>query len=199
MALTLIASSHPPPPEYGPAPFDLATHPLRPGLAHEPLQIHLERGLRRAVADHAHRDGLSAPAWAVIVIESQRALTLAAEISPHTAAELERRLHAVAAPSTYTTLPRGPGSRLAAYARQLRATPQAGTPRDHLAADPLLPVPYNLLTAWRQIARAEHRTPAEWAAAKLANLPAGRVEWEAAAAETGATLGEWVLLHAASR
>jgi hypothetical protein len=60
-------------------------------------------------------------------------------------------------------------------------------------------IPYQAITAWRRDAIEEAQPFEEWAAERLRLLPRDRSLWEAAAAERGETLGEWVLLHAARR
>jgi hypothetical protein len=62
-----------------------------------------------------------------------------------------------------------------------------------------LPVPYHSASAWRLAASAAAESVDLWSETLLAALPRHRSLWEAAAAEVGQTLGEWITVQAARR
>jgi hypothetical protein len=197
MSLRLLPTAPASPlPTDGPSPFDLNLQPTRPGCAHEPVALTLTRTTAVEIEQHAAAAGLPAAAWAALAAEANRALSQASAAFGVRAAELEAALDTAAAPHQPAALPRGPGARLLAYASQLEAATSrpASAPSTTLA----LPVPYNSLLAW-QNAAADARLPLKaWTASQLETPPPSAASWEAAAAWTGATLAEWVLLHAAS-
>lgn len=181
---------------YRAAPFDLAVHPLRPGMAHEAVTLTLDLALGDAVERAAADEGLPTPLWAALVIESERALqALAHDVGVEEEA-VEQALNLAAAES-----PDEPsvqrGRRLIRYALALR------TPRPRSARSPCgrlkLPVPQHTFIAWESAAAAARLTVADWAAARLVRVPAGRARWESAAARAGQTLGEWIAVQAARR
>jgi hypothetical protein len=198
MGLRLVsAAPDPPPAAYGPAPFDLALQPTRPGTAYEPLVLEPSPDRLEAVQRLAAAEGLPSGAWATLVIESERAISLAAKLLGLSAPDLATAVDGAATASCCAQIPRGPGGRLAAYARALRRA-QARHAAER-TTNLLVPVPYNLLVAWSRAATGTGQQPHDWAVAALSTLPRGRVSWEAAAAETGSTLCEWVFSQAASR
>ena len=60
-------------------------------------------------------------------------------------------------------------------------------------------LPYQSVGAWRRCAVESGQSLDAWAAERLVKPPRGRLLWEAAAAECGETLVEWVLSQAARR
>lgn len=182
---------------YAPIAFDLRVHPMRPGLAHETLMVSLEAPVAAAIAETASAEALPCGLWAGIAIESERALRAAADahrVGPET---LKRQLDAWSM-SAGRSLPGAHGRRLQAYARAIRhgvpALPSA-VAEESLAVT----VAYHSLLAWDRQAASEDTDTASWAQALLAVGPVGRPSWEAAAAQAGQTLGEWVALQAARR
>lgn len=183
---------------FSPRPFDLTVHPTRPGVAHEPLMVILTPEVQLAVGRASAEEGMPAEAWAALAIESERSLTLASQLTGISAGELAGVLHAAARAPGCARIPRGLGGRLAGYARALRHAVPIQAPR--LARQTLtLPVPYLSIVAWQQAASTTEQGVGEWASDRLGTMPAGRVSWEAAAAESGQTHCEWVLAHAARR
>jgi len=181
---------------YAPLAFDLRVHPMRPGLAHETLELTLEAPLAEAVAAAASGEALPRELWAGIAIESERALHAAAAAHDVAPERLQRRLDAISAGAS-CPLPGRHGRRLLDYARALRR----GAPAlPHPAPGPLrVTVAYHTLLAWDRQAGSERIDTESWAQGMLAALPAGRASWEAAAAQAGQTLSEWVCLQAARR
>ncbi len=179
---------------YAPRSFDLKVQPLRPGIAHEYLELRLGADTVEAVEKVALGIGVPAELWAAIAIESERALRAAAEASNVARGRLAVALDTASA-EPRPTLPAQRGRRLAAYARMLRrpdaSTLPAGMHRLSVA------VAYHTMSAWEFDAARTGASVASWASALLAAMPEGRLQWEAAAAEAGQTLGEWSALHAA--
>jgi hypothetical protein len=181
---------------YASVQFDLRVHSLRPGLAHERLEIALDRDPASAVEAAASADGVPSELWAAIAIESERALRTAAAATGVARDHLEAALNNAAAhPQTVTAA--GRGRRLAGYARALRHG-DADTPIGAARRLTII-VAYHTLFAWELEAAYAGASVESWASALLAVMPQGRLRWEAAAAETGQTLGEWVALQAARR
>jgi hypothetical protein len=71
----------------------------------------------------------------------------------------------------------------------LHATPTPG-------ATLSLIVPYHTLLAWELAADVAGLPLLDWARSLITSAGRGRALWEAAAAEAGCTLGEWVALFA---
>jgi hypothetical protein len=182
---------------YAPVAFDLRMHPMRPGLAHEHLALTLKAPIAEAVAEAAHAEALPRGLWAGIAIESERALRVSAANHGVRVAHLQRCLDALSVQAG-CPLPGGHGRRLLAYARAIRCG-VTGLP-DRLAEESLaVTVAYHTLLAWDREATSEHMDTRSWAQAVLAAVPVGRASWEAAAAQSGQTLAEWVALQAARR
>jgi hypothetical protein len=197
--LTLVATTRSDVPlDYGPAPFDLALQPTRPGVAHEPLTVRLDACLARQLSAQAAAGGLPCGAWAALAIDSARVLALTSHILDIRSDTLAQHLDEVARAPSCNRIPRGPGGRLLAYAHALRAAQALLEPREPQMRL-TLPVPYASLIAWQQAAAALGQSLQDWAVCHLAYPPRGRVVWEAAAAESGSTQGEWMLAQAASR
>jgi hypothetical protein len=176
--------------------FDLRVHALRPGVAHERLEVALDRDTVSAVEAAASADGVPSELWAVIAVESERALRTAAAATGVARNRLEAALNDAAAhPLTVTAA--GHGRRLAGYARALRRG-DANTPTGAARGLTII-VAYHTLFAWELEAAHTGASVESWAAALLAVMPQGRLQWEAAAAEAGQTLGEWVALQATRR
>jgi hypothetical protein len=180
---------------YRAAPFDLAVHPMRPGIAHDEVTLVLGPELALTIEQAAARDGAPTPLWASVAIESERALVALAQIGRAGRAALETSLDTAAVPTSSVVLVRG--GRVASYAKavRIRAPRAAAVGRSTL----VVPVPHHTRLAWELAARVEGESLSEWAAALLAAAPLGRLSWEAAAAEAGQTLGEWVAVQAARR
>ncbi len=173
-------------------PFDYTDAPLRPGIAHEVLTLHLPGALSVDLGRLSATEGLAAEHWAALVIESERVLRAAGDWGP---AKLAEELSLAARTPRPSTLTRR-GRRLMGYARALR---KARTRESRPAPVSLsLAVPYHCLMAWEREATLTGLAVERWATGLLADLPTGRIAWEAAAAETGAMLDGWVGLQAAS-
>lgn len=184
------------PPAIAPARFDLRVQSTRPGVAYEPTRITADNDVIDAVCQASASEGLPAEPWASLVIETSRSLNLASRLTSVPAKQLAIELDAAATAPESRRVPAGPGGRLLAYARSLRAVPQRTV--DPVPSPFVLPVPYVAIIAWQHAATESGAKVGEWATSTLAVLPTGRVAWEASAAEAGQTVCEWVLSQAAS-
>jgi hypothetical protein len=181
---------------YRARPFDLDAQPLRPGVAHDELVIVLDERLAEAVERAAAADGLPTSFWASIVIESERALTTVSDDLGFDNDTLAKGLDAAACRPRFAS-PAYRGRRLVRYALALRhrAPRRATLPKLRLS----LAVAQHTLIAWELTAQTESRLVADWARDRVAATPGRRALWEAAAAESGQTLAEWVGVQAARR
>jgi hypothetical protein len=179
---------------YRPAQFDLDVQPLRPGVAHESIELVLEPGLADAVEEAAAADGLPTSLWAAIAIESERALRALASTTAATPAALMRMLDDTAR-HREGGLAHQRGRRLVRYALALDArAPRARGPAQSRL---MVAVAQHTLIAWELAAAGGGELVERWATQTLGRLPAGRGSWESAAALVGQTLGEWVAAQAA--
>ena len=177
-----------------PATFDLQTQPVRPGLAHEQLELALPRESAIAISAAAVAEGVPRSLWAGIAIESERAFRAVVAITESRPHDLEAALDEASAeqhPITFALKRK----RLIAYACQLR---ERGAGRSDGALSCLsVPVGYHTFAAWEIEASQAGKVVEAWALELLLVLPTGRTQWEAAAAESGQTLAEWIAFQAA--
>ena len=182
---------------FEPDAFDLSVQPTRPGTSHCELVLEVPPGLAEEVRQSAAREGLPPEAWAGFVIESERVLHFLGGPREQFLERLDTCAHrqGMAIP--------GGAQRLAEFAKALRATParDPGRVRRLQTTVGRLPVlaPYRSISAWRGAAIEARQSMDEWAAAMLAVVPTGRPLWEAAAAERGETLAEWIFAQATRR
>src|SRR5262245_20762677 len=73
--------------------FDLRVQPVRPGLAHEQLELALEAREVAVIEAAASAEGVPTGLWASIVIESERVLCIAAEATGAAHSTLEAALN----------------------------------------------------------------------------------------------------------
>lgn len=184
------------PHELAPARFDLRVQATRPGVAYESIRITPSPDLIAAVCEVAADERLPPEPWAALAIESSRSLNLASSLLCVPARRLSNELNTAAAAPESQRVPAGPGGRLLAYARCLRTAPQLTVENSQFPF--VVPVPYVAILAWQHAATESDARVGEWATNLLAELPTGRVAWEASAAEAGQTVCEWVLAQAAS-
>ncbi|HWT95391.1 MAG TPA: hypothetical protein VN238_20510 [Solirubrobacteraceae bacterium] len=176
-------------------PFDLRAQPLRPGVAHEAVILAPGPNVRAAIAEAGPVRG-PFELWLTIAVEAARSVDEASRALRVAPAELRRALDAAAAVRPDSVL--GRGRRLAAYARELRASGPAPTPP---STSPIhLAVPYVTAVAWeRDAARTQQKLDA-WIVDRLRERrQSDTTLWEAAAAEAGQMLSEWCLSQAARR
>lgn len=173
-ALTVLSGGHEP----MEARFVLDERACRPGMAHETVELELPPTAAAIVRELASLDGLPVGLWAALAVESERALA-GADPAP-----LDFAARTSAPPAPYPT-------RLTAYATALRAARPRPSERARIA----MPVPYHTLLAWSQAAGGSMLS---WICAQLETMPRRRHLWEAAAAERGQTLAEWVAIQRAA-
>jgi hypothetical protein len=202
MSLHLVDSPPPTPPAFELAPIDLRRQLTRPGVTHTEVELQVGVELAEAASRVAIEEGLSIPVWIGFVVESERAVEQACS-DKREIDELRGCLDRMARASS-PPIPGG-ATRLAEFGKALRnvgeTPPQRSAARLDLrtAAKISARVPYQVVTAWR-LAAIESGQPVDaWAIDHLRRLPRGRFRWEAAAAERGETLAEWVLVQAARR
>jgi hypothetical protein len=164
----------------------------RPGLAHEELELSLG-ALASVVHAAARAEQLPNELWSVIAIESEHALLTVSKEQQERVA-LAASLDALARCAPHN---RRGETRLHEWAAALRH-PLAASPRPAATRTTVLEliVPYHSLTAWRLAAEQDSLAVRQWARDLLARAGPHRALWEAAAAESGHTLGHWVALGA---
>lgn len=178
---------------FDPPPFSLRTQPQRPGELTELIDIAVDATITRRVQEHAAAAGLPLEVAAYIMVEADRALAEAAEIVGVSRARLVDFLDAAAeaadrAPRHVFVRP------LEEYARALtRGLAEVEVPGGPLRAR----VPHRVAAAWAHEAAAVGIPFERWLGNIVSQAAANRAGWEAAAARTGRSLSEWVLLQAA--
>jgi len=168
-------------------PMLLGPRSRRPGLAHEEIALSLDYAVAETCAIAAAREGLPTALWAVIAIESERAFRLVCDDTD--VATARPRLNALARTRRHSS---AHGTRLGAYAAALRLANKKVPVVEHSLR---LLVPYHSLLSWRIAARDSGRALQDWATGILTHPPSGRGLWEAAAAEQGSTVAEWIAVH----
>jgi len=182
---------------------DLRRVPTRPGVSQMRLSLRIPAELAAAVGDAAREEGLREDAWIGLVVESERALRLAAPDGSEAEA-LSAHLDEVAA-SRLPPVPGAPAraSGFAAALRDLRRHEDAEVrrlaPPGRTDAMVSVRLPGYAVIAWRRGAIEARQALGEWVAEHLRALPRGRALWEAGAVEAGQTLAEWVLAQDARR
>ena len=182
---------------------DLRRVPTRPGVSQTRLSLCIPAELAAAVGNAARKEGLREDAWIGLVVESERALHLAAP-GDGEAKSLRTHLDEVAA-SRLPPVPRAPAraSGFAAALRDLRRRENTEVrrlaPPGQTDARVSVRVPAYAVIAWRRGAIETRQTLGEWVAEHLRALPRGRTLWEARAVEAGQTLAEWVFAQDARR
>jgi hypothetical protein len=201
--LKLVEAAPPPPDAFEIPAVDLRKQPTRPGVTQTELKLQVSRRLAMAVGDLARSEGLREDAWIGLVVESERAVRLAAATDVD-AAHVRQQLDAQAA---YRAMPVPGGPvRLAKFADALRQLAGGHNSRISILATAdkeeitlKASLPYQSIAAWRRSAIESGQSLDAWAAERLEKLPKGRHLWEAAAVERGEGLAEWVLTQAARR
>jgi hypothetical protein len=168
--------------------------PSRPGMALDALVVPLDAKTTARVEGSAARCGVTIQLWAQVAIEARRAL---AEISDALGADPETTVGALDCAAVHASAPElARRSELVTYARGLRgATPRRA--RDVRGGALPLSVPTHMLLAWRTAATTTHETVEAWAARCLSASHRAPLAWEAASADSGLSLGEWVAVQAA--
>jgi hypothetical protein len=203
MSLYLVDPPSAPPERFEAPERDLRRLPARPGVSQFSLTFKVSAPLAIAIGEAAREEGFREDAWIGIVVESERAVRLAAQVDGDLE-DVRAHLDEVAG----KPLPPLPGAPLRSnsFAAAIRALqPQSdqvvarlrGHGEDELAIR--ASVPLHAASAWRRAA-IEARLPlGAWATDHIRLMPRRRLLWEAAAVEAGETLASWVLAQDARR
>jgi hypothetical protein len=168
----------------------LSAQPFRPGELPTPVVIRLAPGALRALQAGARAARVPAPLWSRCAVDAARLLEETAKLLALTRleliAELDRRAERIASPVTPAA-----ASKQIAYARALRRgeAPVSATP---LFGSLTVLLPDTIRTAWACAASRTGMSMDHWIETELASAPRQAHLWEAASAEAGQTLAEWV-------
>jgi hypothetical protein len=110
---------------------------------------------------------------------------------------LTERLDLAAEEPIGAVVARAPARELRAYSEALRAG-ESGT-EEVLDGRVILTPSKTISTAWEHHARDHGLTLGSWVRSQAESRPSGAIPWEAAAAERGQSLAEWMLLNAGDR
>lgn|SRR6188474_72533 len=182
---------------------DLRRLPTRPGVSQSSLTFKVSGLLAAAIGDAAREESFREDAWIGVVVESERAVRLAAQVDDDVE-DLLTHLDEVAA-RPLSPIPGAPlrSSVFATAVRALRPrTDQVVTRlRAHNEDEVTVraSVPLHAVSAWRRAAIEAQLPLGAWASDQLRALPRRRLLWEAAAVEAGETLASWVLAQDARR
>jgi hypothetical protein len=165
--------------------FSLQLQPQRPGDLCDWIELELASDAAARIAERAR---IPVGLWLAIAIEAKRVL---GAYGPGAEADLEAQLDHAARARIDAAVCRAPARALRAYADALRAgsEPVAEEARGLLVLTP----PQAMSTSWEHHARPAGLTLGTWLAREAGSDLAGRVDWEAAAAERGQSLAEWIL------
>jgi hypothetical protein len=184
-ALRLVASPESVLASPAPRPPSLTAAPFRPGELPITSWIPLESSIRALVSRRANEEALPIELWVRIAVEASR---LTDEISTLTNQSrqgvIDRLDIAASALDDTQTLS---GSELRRYAAELRRSHATVDADDVLA----LRLPEEISGAWGKAASAARVDMPHWIAHAIRAAPAECVAWEAAAASTCRSLGEW--------
>jgi hypothetical protein len=203
MALYLIDVESPNRERFEAPERDLRRLPARPGVSQSSLTFKVSGLLATAIGDAAREESFREDAWIGIVIESERAVRLAAQVDGDVE-DVRTHLDEVAA-KPLPSLPGAPlrSSSFAAAVRALR--PQndqvVARLRAHNEDEVTIraSVPLHAASAWRRAAIEAQMPLGAWANHHLSAIPRRRLLWEAAAVEAGEALAAWVLAQDARR
>ena len=204
MSLYLVDAPSPPLERFEATERDLRRLPARPGVSQFSLTFKVSAPLATAIGDAAREEGFREDAWIGVVVESERAVRLAAQIDGN-AEDVRTYLDEVAA----KPLPPLPGAPLRSnsFAAAVRALP----PHNDQPVSRLRPrkedevtmvrasVPLHTASAWRRAAIEAQQPLGVWVSGHLKVIPRRRLLWEAAAVEAGEALASWVLAQDARR
>jgi hypothetical protein len=182
---------------------DLRRLPARPGVSQSTLTFKIPAMLAASVGDVAREESFREDAWIGVVVESERAVRLAAQVDGDVE-DVRAHLDEVAA-KPLPPLPGAPlrSSSFAAAVRALRLQNDqvVARLRAHNEDEVTIraSVPLYTASAWRRAAIEAQMPLGAWANDHLSALPRRRLLWEAAAVEAGETLASWVLAQDARR
>lgn len=183
--LRLVANAEPVPTRSTPLLPSLNSAPFRPGELPLTAWVPLDRSTRELVWEQAKEAALPTELWVRIAVEASR---LVSEISSLTG---QARSVVIARLDLAASTPAGEehlgGSELRRYAIALRK----GHPPSETGEVLALRLPEEISGAWNTAASDARLEIAHWVSAALEKAPQKCVTWEAAAAATCRSLGEW--------
>jgi hypothetical protein len=184
--LRLLTNTEPTPTPPPIGPF-LASAPFRPGELPVTAWIPLDHATRDLVWKRAKEAALPTELWVRIAVESSR---LTSEISSLTRCPRQQVIAQLdlSATSLMDEVTTSAAPELRRYAAELRRGHPA-TRADEVLA---LRLPEEISGAWNTAASDARLDMPRWLAAALDKTPSECVAWEAAAAATCRSLGEWV-------
>jgi hypothetical protein len=173
-------------------PFSLRTQPQRPGELTELIDVPVEGTLAQRVRESAA--GLPLELALYIAVEAERAVAEAVDVIAASRAEVIAFLDAAAA----NAVDRAPRHVLVRPLEQYAAALSRRLTDTEVPDAPLRArVPHHVAASWAHAAAAAGVRLDRWLADAVDRASADRTPWEAAAASSGRTLAEWVLLQAA--
>jgi hypothetical protein len=169
----------------------LESQPFRPGEL--PESVLIELGPMATVAEErAARAGIPTELWLRLGVEAVRHIDLLAELLNVERREVVAALDAGA--DVWSAVAPLETRRQRAYAQHLRAA--SPRPASRPARTPYsLAIPDMIVSAWSVAATTAGETISEYVAARVDDAPDGLARWEAAAAELGRSLGEWIYVE----
>lgn len=169
----------------GVAEHSLNHQPQRPGELCDWLEMSLSKNAAVYLQASAT---VPVSLWAAIAIEGLR---LAEELGPLFGRELTECLDEAAEARVGPAIGRDAARSLGSYAASLRAG-EGIDGSGNIEAGPMVLTPsISVATAWEQHARRCGLSLGQWLYGALESRPAGRISWEAAAAERGDSMAAW--------
>lgn len=170
----------------------LAAQPFRPGELPDVVQVDFPPNLAQLAQQKAAAAGIPTELWIRIAAEAERHLRTAADLLDLSGSQVADHLDAVASEPLGALAPVS-AHRQRAYAKLLRSG-QAGPtppPRNRFT----LRLPDQMLAAWTLLASRNSKSTSDFVADLLPTAPRHAVRWEAASAEGGQQLGEWIYMQ----
>ena len=164
----------------------------RPGVALVGLDLPVAADAAARVERLSSEAGVTRELWSAVAIEAGRALAVASDALGLDADRVAPWLDAAAGESA-TGRQR---DELTTYAHRLRSLPRrraSSVGRSGLA----LSLPSHMLLSWTRAASARDQPVRTWASEQLITAERAPLEWEAASAAEGISLGEWTAVQAA--
>lgn len=165
----------------------LASAPFRPGELPLTAWIPLSHPIRELVSEQANAASLPVELWVRIAVEASRLATEIASLTACPREEVIRRLDLAASEPEREVHVLG-ASDLCRYAAELCSGHWPTSATGEVLA---LRLPEEIRGAWNTAASEARLGIAHWVAAELEKAPLRCVDWEAAAARTSRSLGEW--------
>jgi hypothetical protein len=178
-------------------PHNLVARPQRPGELTAVIVIEIDDASRQHIAASARSAGVPAALWLTIALEAQRSLKQALFLAGGTEDSLIAALDDAAA-QAMASVERASEAfspSLAQLRNYATALTTGGSGDGDVMVGTSVPLSPTLHVAAAWALEAHHLgiDAAEWASARTATQPVGRLAWEAASAAHGQTLAEWVL------